>query len=169
MGYGDRVPRSWPGRLLAILLIISFLPFFAFFIAKLSSDITLHELQTTINSPKDLTDKRVGVVYGTTSYDYVANLDTNSFSFEQIEKAYDWLLNDKLDAIVYDRPNLLYFVQTKGNEKFEVVGKVFAPQDYGMATAQGSELREKINRTILSIIEKGQMDEIRSKWFGSEP
>lgn len=46
---------------------------------------------------------------------------------------------------------------------------VFAPQDYGMATAQGSELREKINRTILSIIEKGQMDEIRSKWFGSEP
>ena len=78
----------------------------------------------------------------------------------------DWLLNDKLDAIVYDRPNLLYFAQTKGNEKFEVVGKVFASQDYGMATAQGSELREKINRTILSIIEKGQMDEIRSKWFG---
>ena len=169
VGYGDRVPRSWPGRLLAILLIISFLPFFAFFIAKLSSDITLHELQTTINSPKDLTDKRVGVVYGTTSYDYVANLNTNSFSFEQIEKAYDWLLDDKLDAIVYDRPNLLYFAQTKGNEKFEVVGKVFAPQDYGMATAQGSELREKINRTILSIIEEGQMDEIRSKWFGSEP
>ena len=109
------MPRSWPGRLLAILLIISFLPFFAFFSAKLSSDITLHELQTTINSPKDLTDKRVGVVYGTTSYDYVANLNTNSFSFEQIEKAYDWLLNDKLDAIVYDRPNLLYFAQTKGN------------------------------------------------------
>jgi ABC-type amino acid transport substrate-binding protein len=81
----------------------------------------------------------------------------------------DWLLNDKLDAIVYDRPNLLSFAQTKGNEKVEVVGKVFAPQDYGMATAQGSELREKINRTILSIIEKGQMDEIRSKWFGSEP
>ena len=78
-------------------------------------------------------------------------------------------MNDKLDAIVYDRPNLLYFAQTKGNEKFEVVGKVFAPQDYGMATAQGSELREKINRTILSIIEEGQMDEIRSKWFGSEP
>jgi len=73
VGYGDRVPRSWPGRLLAILLIISFLPFFAFFIAKLSSDITLHELQTTINSPKDLTDKRVGVVYGTTSYDYVVS------------------------------------------------------------------------------------------------
>lgn len=78
-------------------------------------------------------------------------------------------LAERTHTIVYDRPNLLYFAQTKGNEKFEVVGKVFAPQDYGMATAQGSELREKINRTILSIIEKSQMDEIRSKWFGSEP
>jgi len=169
VGYGDRVPRSWAGRVLAILLIISFLPFFAYFIAKLSSDITLHELQTTINSPKDLVDKRVGVVYGTTSYEYISNLNTDSFSFEKIDQAYDWLLNDKLDAVVYDRPNLLYFAQTKGKEKVEVVGKIFAPQDYGMASLQGSELREIINRAILSIIENGQMDEIHKKWFGSEP
>ncbi len=169
VGYGDRVPRSWAGRVLAILLIISFLPFFAYFIAKLSSDITLHELQTTINSPKDLVDKRVGVVHGTTSYDFVSNLNTNSVSFDKIDQAYDWLLKDKLDAVVYDRPNLLYFAQTKGKEKVEVVGKVFAPQDYGMASLQGSELREKINRAILSIIENGQMDEIHKKWFGSEP
>lgn len=169
VGYGDRVPRSWAGRVLAILLIISFLPFFAYFIAKLSSDITLHELQTTINSPKDLVDKRVGVVAGTTSDDYVSNLNIDAISFDRIDKAYDWLLEDKLDAVVYDRPNLLYFARTKGHLKAEVVGKVFAPQDYGMATHQGSELREQINRAILSLIEKGQMAIIHKKWFGSEP
>ena len=34
---------------------------------------------------------------------------------------------------------------------------------------KANELRETINRAILSIIEEGQMDEIRSKWFGREP
>ncbi len=168
VGYGDRTPQTWVGRLLAILLIITFLPFFAFFIAKLSADITLYELHTAIDGPNDLIDKRVGVVQGTTSYDYMSHLNAAVFSFERVEKAYELLISGELDAIVYDRPHLLYFAQTKGRGKVEVVGKVFAPQDYGVATLQGSELREGINRAILSIIEKGQMDEIQTKWFGAQ-
>ncbi len=168
VGYGDRTPQTWVGRLLAILLIIIFLPFFAFFIAKLSSDITLYELHTAIDGPNDLMDKRVGVVRGTTSHDYVSHLNAAVFPFQRVEQACELLIAGELDAIVYDRPHLLYFASTKGRGKVEVIGQSFAPQDYGMATNQGSDLREKINRAILSIIEKGKMDEIQTKWFGAQ-
>ncbi len=168
VGYGDRTPQSWVGRLLAVLLIITFLPFFAFFIAKLSSDITLYELHTAINGPKDLINKRVGVVRGTTSHDHVSRLNASSIPFDKIEQAYEMLLAGELNAVVYDRPHLLYYAGGEGQGKVEVVGNIFAPQDYGMAMPQGSELRERINRAILSIIEKGRMDEIQFKWFGDQ-
>jgi len=169
VGYGDRVPRSWAGRLLAILLIISFLPFFAFFIARLSSDITLHELHTAIEGPRDLVDRRVGVVRGTTSQDTADNLSADTVVFDNIDAAYRSLLDGGLDAVVYDRPNMRYFALREGKGRVEVVAAVFAPQDYGIAVVQGSHLREKINHIILSMIENGQMAEIRSRWLGGDP
>jgi polar amino acid transport system substrate-binding protein len=169
VGYGDRVPRSWAGRLLAIMLIISFLPFFAFFIARLSSDITLHELHTVIEGPRDLLDRQVGVVRGTTSQAVVAALGADMMVYDTSGDACGALLENELDAVVYDRPNLQYYARTEGRDRVEVVDAVFAPQDYGIAVVQGSDLREEINRALLAMIENGQMARIHSKWFGSTP
>jgi ABC-type amino acid transport substrate-binding protein len=47
-----------------------------------------------------------------------------------------------------------------------VVGKIFEPQDYGLALPQGSPLREKINRAILTLLESDEMEQIQKKWFG---
>ncbi len=41
IGYGDKVPQRWIGRILAAIIIIIFLPLFGYFIAQLSSDLTL--------------------------------------------------------------------------------------------------------------------------------
>lgn len=166
VGYGDRVPRSWAGRILAVMLIIIALPLFALFIAKLSSDITLYELHSNISRPQDLIEKRVGVIQGTTSHEYVIRMNTIVTTFDNIETAYTWLMKGRLDAVVYDRPNLQYFAKNRGKGKVEVVGNTFAPQDYAIATPQGSEYREKLNRIILSLIESGEVEAIRNKWFG---
>ncbi len=168
VGYGDRVPRSWLGRLLTILLIIITLPLFAFFIAELSSDITLHELRTAINGPQDLFEKKVGVVDGTTSQQYVRKINAVVNSFDMIETAYLWLAADRLDAIVFDRPNLLYYARNAGKGSVKVVGKPFSPQDYAIAVPQDSPLRERLNRVLLSMIENGKFDEIRASWFGAD-
>ena len=37
-----------------------------------------------------------------------------------------------------------------------MVGKIFEPQDYGLALPQGSPLREKINRAILKLMESDE-------------
>lgn len=168
VGYGDRVPRSWAGRVLATLLIIISLPLFAFFIAKLSSDITLHELRTSISRPQDLIERRVGVLENSTSHAYVSRLNALAYTFDNIENAYDWLMKGRLDAVVYDRPNLQYFAQNRGKGRVEVVGNTFSSQDYAIATPQGSHLRERFNRVLLSLIEQGRVEDIRKKWFGSE-
>ncbi|MCF8033198.1 MAG: transporter substrate-binding domain-containing protein [Desulfarculaceae bacterium] len=75
-----------------------------------------------------------------------------------MENAYKWLLKGRLDAVVYARPNLRYFANTGGKGRVQVAGRVFAPQDHGMATPQGSPLREEINRILLAISKDGRLD-----------
>ena len=47
-----------------------------------------------------------------------------------------------------------------------LVGKIFEPQNYGLALPEGDPLREKINRALLELIESDEMERIKRKWFG---
>ena len=166
IGYGDKVPKRWIGRILAAIIIIVFLPLFGYFIAQLSSDLTMQNLKTNINGPEDLWGKRVAVVRGTTSYDYMKNGRAYVDAYDNIEDTFEDLLNGSVDAVVYDAPNLLYYANGKGSGKVMVVGKLFESQDYGLALPQGSPLREEFNRAILSLKESDELEPIRTKWFG---
>ena len=168
VGYGDKVPRRWAGRILTAVLIIVALPIFGFFVAELSSDLTLRSMKSSIHGPEDLWGHRVGVVRGTTSSEYMSTRPSNLSNFEIIDDAYQALFDGEIDAVVYDEPNLRYFAIGSAKGKVRIVGKIFAPQDYGIAVQQGSKWREKINRTLLDLIETGDYERIHTKWFGKE-
>ena len=110
-----------------------------------------------------------GVLDGSTSQEFMREINSIIYSFDRIEDAYKWLINGRLDAVVYDRPNLQYFALHEGKNKVEVVSRTFSPQDYGMGIQQGSPLRERLNRVLLAMRENGILEEIRYKWFGIDP
>ena len=166
IGYGDKVPKRWIGRILAAVLILIFLPLFGYFIAELSSDLTIQQLKSSINGPDDLGGRRVAVVEGTTSEDYMQKMHVYINSYQSVEDAVDALERQIVDAVVYDAPNLRYYARNEGKEKYTVVGKLFEPQDYGIAVPQGSPLREKLNRAILTVLESDELGNIKRKWFG---
>lgn len=167
VGYGDYIPKSKAGRMLAVLIIITSLPLFGIFIASLSSDITMHEMKSHIDNPQDLAGKRVGVVKSSTSEEYLRKENipcviTNGPLKDLFEK----LENDQLDAVIHDRPTLQYYAKNKGKGKVQLVGKIFSRQDYGFLLAQKSGLREDIDRSLLKLIENGTVTSLQQKWFG---
>jgi ABC-type amino acid transport substrate-binding protein len=166
IGYGDKVPQRWIGRVLAAIIIIIFLPLFAYFIAQLSSDLTMQSLKANINGPEDLRGRRVAVVGGTTSYEYMKKERAYIDTFPTVEDTYDALLKGTVDAVVYDAPNLLFFANNEGKGKVTVVGKIFEPQDYGLVLPQGSPLREKMNLAILTLVENDELARTVAKWLG---
>jgi ABC-type amino acid transport substrate-binding protein len=55
-------------------------------------------------------------------------------------------------------------IQEKNN--FIIAGELMKPQSYGIAFREGDELREKVNRALLTIRERGEYDSLYKKWFG---
>ncbi|MBL0715680.1 MAG: transporter substrate-binding domain-containing protein [Desulfosarcina sp.] len=166
VGYGDKVPKKWPGQVVTGVIILTFLPIFGYFVAQLSADITMYKLRTDIRGPQDLDRKQVAVVADTTSHAHMRSTHADLAVFAHARQAYKALAEGQVDAVVYDAPQLQYFAHHEGRGTVKVVGRLFAPQDYGLALPPGSPRREKLNRAILAMKESGDLQKIQGRWFG---
>ncbi|AOX03099.1 hypothetical protein BJP34_29915 [Moorena producens PAL-8-15-08-1] len=161
MGYGDKSPVSVVGRLVVIVWMFTGLFVVAYFTAAITAD----PLESNISDLIDLFGKQVATVPDTTSARYMNQQPVKLIEFEQVEDAYKALKAGQVQAIVYDSPTLLY--QTSQNREYQIVGELFAEQDYGIVLPQGSHYREPINRIILQLQEDGELTNLEQKWFPS--
>ena len=167
VGYGDRTPRSVWGRLLAMVWMLTAIVLIANLTARITTSFTVQQLRSSINGPDDLSAKRVATVRATTSSDFLENRGLSPVKVDSISSAFQMLEEHRVDAVVYDSPALLYYVNTKGRGAVRVVGAIFAPQDYGIAVRLGDPMRKKINEAILSLVEDGTYARIQKTWFGA--
>jgi ABC-type amino acid transport substrate-binding protein len=168
IGYGDYIPITFFGRILAALIIFAGLGIFGVYIAEVSSSLTMRKLRSGIEKQHDLFGKRVATLEGSYAEDATRNLGADVLVTRKIEEAYKKLLNDEVLAVVFDEPVLLYFASHEGKDKVKLVGDLFHPQNYGFAISEGSEMREPINQALLKIIETGEYNILYKKWFGVE-
>ncbi len=166
VGYGDKSPKSFFGRVMGIIWMFSGLFLIAFFTSSITSTLTVARLQGSINGPSDLYDKNVAVIQETTSHSYLKSLNIEPNSYKTVQEMYDALDKGEVEAVVYDAPVLQYFVATQGAGKFEMVGEKFKVESYGIALPKGSPLLDRVNVGLLQLKENGTYTELLQKWFG---
>ena len=166
-GFEERMPRSRPGRVFAVFLVVASLFIVSVFVAKITAAMTVNAIQSNVESVNDLDGRRVGTIRSATAADY---LDTRAIAYRGYDDL-DGLLkafsDGRLDAVFFDGPILAYFARTNPDAEARVVDRVFRPENYGMALAGGSPLREAINQSLLKLREDGTYDSLLTKWFGA--
>ncbi|WP_082684159.1 glutamine ABC transporter substrate-binding protein [Lentibacillus amyloliquefaciens] len=123
-----------------------------------------------IQGIEDLEGKTIATRLGSTSASYIEeNIDNADPSqFEQLDQAYLAVENGSADAVLYDAPNVNYYIQTTG-DGLKVVGDLYQAEDYGIAISKGQEeLVTAINDALATLKENGTYDEIYAKWFGEQ-
>ncbi|MBZ0295438.1 MAG: transporter substrate-binding domain-containing protein [Anaerolineae bacterium] len=168
VGYGDRTPHGRVGRGFAIVLMFTGVALIAHFTAVVTTNFTLQELRGDITSVNDLYGKSVVTIDGTRAQEYLDSINLEAFAAESIEQAYNMLENERVDAVIYDAPVLMYYAATEGRGKVNLAGRIFVRNDYGFIFAPENPYKEPVNRAILRLIEDGTYQDIYNRWFEEE-
>jgi len=132
--------------------------------------IAVREEEEEIQSVDDLDGVNVATRAGTTSEDYLNdNTEANVSTFPDIVNAYQDLIAGRVDAVVYDVPNVLYYIDTEALGEMKTVGERLSGEDYGIAFPQDSDLREDVNAALAEMREDGTYGDIYETWFGERP
>ncbi|WP_102027610.1 transporter substrate-binding domain-containing protein [Salirhabdus sp. Marseille-P4669] len=128
-------------------------------------------VDSDIESVEDLTaDHKVGARQGSTSEDYLLNnTDAEVSAFPEIVTAYMDLQAGRLDAVLYDLPNVQYYIKENAQDELKTVGEVLEGQPYGIAFPKDSDLVEPVNEALATLKENGTYAEIYEEWFGTQP
>lgn len=124
-----------------------------------------------LRSEDDLADATVGTRAGTTSERYLKthHPDATIVAFPGIVEAYMDLEAGRVDAVLYDVPNVHYYVSGDKATDLKIAGDVLQGEQYGIAFPKGSPLRERVNAALHTLKANGTYDRIYAKWFGKAP
>jgi ABC-type amino acid transport substrate-binding protein len=160
-------PMGVPARLVAILWMVVSIVLIAYFTAAVTTEMTVKSLTGDISGPGDLPGIKVGTIAGSTAETWLRNNKAKVSSYPDVPTAVAALNSGELKAVVYDAPILRYYLAKKIGTRLRLVGPTFEKQFYGIGLQQESPLRLPINRALLALNERGFMDELQKKWFGS--
>src|SRR5699024_6463762 len=106
----------------------------------------------------------------TLNYDEPDNIEgAEPKTYEQLDQAYLAVESGSADAVLYDQPNVAYYIRTEGEDKLKMVGDLQEAQDYGIAISKGNEnLVAAVNESLANLKDNGKYAEMYKEWFGEE-
>ncbi len=168
VGYGDMTPRTLGGRLIALFWMFASLLLVSAIIASVASTLTLAKSKPLISGPKDLYKARIASIKNSSSDSYLNEKNLQRTYYPSVKSALQAINKQEVDAIVYDAPLLKYLIKQDFSHTLHLVDTLFEHQQYGIAFPEGSPLREKVNRKLLTIIRSEEWRRTLNHYLGSQ-
>ena len=160
---------GWIGRIWQAVWMVIGIAIIAYITSSITSVMTASHLNNQISSVADLQGKIIGVRAGSVAEDYMNATFVNTMPFNHIEEATQALLNGEISAIVGDKPVLEYYAHTHPDLPLDVVGNTFHPDKYAFAFKPGSPFRKPVSVAIIALEENGEIEKLRTEYFGQQP
>ena len=173
VGGANKGPISTGGRIVATLWMFMSVIAVSLLTASLSAVLTVNSLPGEITGPNDLYGRSVGTVVGSTSENWLNEQTSTSGekinvkTYQDVQQSINALKSGLIKAVVFDAPILQYHVNKEKDDILEFAGDIFERANYGFAVKRDSPLREQINQAMLKLSENGLVDQLKTKWFGS--
>jgi len=166
VGYGDKAPITFPGRIIGLIWMFASLLAISAFTASIASVITVAQLETSINGPEDLNRAIAGTVRNSTSQQYLRDRHIPANLYDTADDGVRAVSAGLIEAFVYDRPILRFLANRDATRRVQVLPAVFEQQQYGFALPAGSPWREPINQAMLEVLDSGRWDDILGRYLG---
>lgn len=167
VGYGDKAPTSFAGRLIGVVWMFAGMIMVASFTAAITTSLTVNNLRTGIQSINDLPGKLIATIPDTASQRYLEEGHIRYQTYSDLTTAMQSVINGETDAIVYDRA-LLQYRNLQLGQKLTVLPGIFAQQLYALAMPNGSPLRAAISQEVLRVTEDSSWSDVQATYLGKE-
>ena len=160
-GYGDKAPITLWGRIIAGSWMIISIIFATSMVAGIASTLTLTSLGTsTISNVEELSGRKVATIASSPSEAFLKEYKAKVTGVNDLSEALSKLKNKEVDAVVYDRPQLLYYMKNHKNEELFIAKAEYFKQGYGFAFPAESKLVYEVNRALLQLAEDQEISTI---------
>ncbi|MBE9194093.1 transporter substrate-binding domain-containing protein [Synechocystis sp. LEGE 06083] len=170
VGYGDRSPRTKLGQLVAGVWMVVALLSFSSITAGLASAFTtaLSEANATplFSSVNDIKNKDIAVVRDTTAVDWARFYRADIKEANNLVGAVALLEKEQVQAVMFDRPALIYYTQQHPEAKLKVTEIRISLEPYGFVIEENSPLKKPLNVEILDLIYSRRITEFTERWLG---
>jgi len=161
-GYGDLVPKTNRGKLIASVWMVASLFLLSTFTGYVASALTVKKLSDSPMSISDLSRTKVAVVSGSTAERHLNLLGINHKSVLNLDVAMKMFNTGEVKAVVHDNAMLSYVARTSDNISVWPIENT--EEVYAIALPQNSPLTEKVNLGILKILASPEWKAILSKY-----
>ncbi len=166
VGYGDKIPKTVGGRLVALIWMFTSIIVISSFTAAITTSLTVEQLSGNVRGPADLPTVRVGAVADTSSARSLARRGIAIDAFASSREGLQALREGRIDAFVHDEPILKHLARVAHRGEVRILAETFAPQEYGIALPTGSPLREPLNGVLLDHTESDDWFRLLERYLG---
>ena len=154
VGYGDKAPVTFLGRLLAMAWMFAALILASITTAQLAAGLTSSLNTNFVSGVADLSGLDVGTVSQSVAEAELSLISIPSKPFKTVSAGLEALANHDIDAFVYDRAALQWAL--KNYSDLYLTGLQFSRENFGLILPQGSPYREQVNVAILQALQTEQ-------------
>lgn len=166
-GYGDKAPITLAGRIIAGTWMIVSIISATSMVAGIASVLTFSNFQgSNITNIEQLNGKKVATISGSPSSEFLKEYNSKIVNVANLKIAFEKLKNKEVEAIFYDRPQLMFYLKNHEDDKFEIAKAEYYQQGYGFAFPENSTLAYDVNRSLLELSENQDTKEIIDEYLG---
>lgn len=167
VGYGDKTPQSRGGKIVALVWMFSGLLFISGLTASVASSLTVDRLASDVSDLSDFKDRMIGSVKHSSSEQYLEdNFFKNISGYPNVSQGLDALVEDKIEAFVYDEPIIRYRVMNDPKyQNINVMPTKFKAEFYGFGLPKKHrELTDLISEKIINITERSDWQQVLKEY-----
>lgn len=166
-GYGDMAPITLKGRIVAGTWMVVAIIFATSMVAGIASTLTLSSLgSSTVTNIEQLSGKKVATIDGSSSESFLKEHNADEVPVDNLKEAFAKLKDRDVYAIVYDRPQLKYYLKNNEDKHLYLAKAEYYKQGYGFAFPLNSKLVHDVNRTMLELAEDHSSQRIIDYYLG---
>ena len=165
VGYGDKVPITFWGRLVALFWMFVSLILITALTAFVTAKLALSDFGR-VQGSASLHNAAVGSVEGSAGTEFLERQGIAPKIYPNASAAVDALLRGEVTALVYGSVVLRYFAERNPQHRIQILPGTIEAFNFAFPLPDGSPLREPLNGALRRILAEAHWQDLRTRYLG---